>query len=269
MIDKPKMHSNQGMLIVPYWFSHERSLARAEVLSRSGCVNDRRPIWSGRLCCQGVELLCRGLSPATIFHLPFSDHVHEFDAGEKDSGAAKILEAEHWSGSAFNSSMVLLDNVVQVLDLAHDDPLPSSDINGFESRYIRAALIDGHVLGCPVPLDCLFEEPVCRGLVAMRPQQEIDGVACLVNGTIQILPLAPNLDVCLVHAPTPADLAFGAPEGLLQYGQQFDRPAMDGRMIDGNPALGHHLLQIPKTQRVSDIPAHTKQNHVQRIMQAL
>jgi hypothetical protein len=24
----------------------------------------------------------------------------------------------------------------------------------------------------------------------MRPQQEIDGVACLVNGTVQILPLA-------------------------------------------------------------------------------
>jgi len=28
----------------------------------------------------------------------------------------------------------LLDDVIQVLDLAHDDPLPLSGINGFESR---------------------------------------------------------------------------------------------------------------------------------------
>jgi len=32
----------------------------------------------------------------------------------------------------------------------------------------------------PAPLDCLFEEPACRGFVAMRPQQEINGFACLV-----------------------------------------------------------------------------------------
>jgi hypothetical protein len=40
----------------------------------------------------------------------------------------------------------------------------------------------------------------------MRPQQEIDGVAGLVDGTVQILPLALNLDVGLVHAPTTLDL---------------------------------------------------------------
>src|ERR1700730_19200069 len=113
-------------------------------------------VWSGCLCCQGVKLLCGGLSPAAVLHLPFPDHVHEFDAGEEDAGAAKILEAEHWSGSAFNGTVVLLDDVVQVLDLAHDDPLPSSGVHGFESRYIRATLIDGHFLWCPVPLDCLF-----------------------------------------------------------------------------------------------------------------
>src|ERR1019366_8563528 len=141
-----------------------------------------------------------------------------------------------------NGTVVLLDDVVQVLDLAHDDPLPSSGINGFESRYIRATLIDGHFLWCPVLLDCLFEEPACRDLVAMRPQQEIDGVACLLDGTVQILPLAPNLDVCLVHAPAPPDLALGVPELLLQDLQQSSCPAMHGRVIDRNPTLGHHLL---------------------------
>src|ERR1035438_1002765 len=112
-----------------------------------------------------MEKLCGGLSPAAVFHLPFPDHVHEFDAGEKDAGATKLLEAKHRSGSAFNGTVVLLYDVVQVLDLTHDDPLSSSGIKGFESRYIRATLIDGHFLWCPVPLDCLFEEPACRRLV--------------------------------------------------------------------------------------------------------
>src|SRR5450756_991505 len=37
----------------------------------------------------------------------------EFDAGEKDAGAAKILEAEHRSGSSFNGTVVLLVLVQQ------------------------------------------------------------------------------------------------------------------------------------------------------------
>jgi hypothetical protein len=61
------------------------------------------------------------LSHAIVFHLPISDHVHEFDSGQKDAGTAKILEAEHRPGSAFNGTVVLLDVVVQVLDLAHDN----------------------------------------------------------------------------------------------------------------------------------------------------
>ena len=67
--------------------------------------------------------------------------MHEFDAGAKETGAAKILEAEHRSGSAFIGTVVLLDDVVQILDLAHDDPLPSSGIHGFENRYIRATSV--------------------------------------------------------------------------------------------------------------------------------
>jgi len=87
---------------------------------------------------------------AAVFHLPFFDHVHEFDAGEKNACAAKILEAKHRSGSTFNGTVVLLDDVVQVLDLAYDDPLPSSGIHGFKSGYIRATFIDGHFLWCSV-----------------------------------------------------------------------------------------------------------------------
>ena len=176
-------------------------------------------------------MLCGGLFLAAVFHLPFPDHVHEFNAGEKNAGAAKVLEAEHRSGSTFNGTVVLLDEVVQVLDLAHDDLLPSPSVHSFESCHIRATFIDRHFLRCAVPLDRLFEEPSRRGLVAMRPQQEIDSVTCLVDGTVQILPLALDLDVGLVHPPASAGLAPGAPERLLEDGQQLDRSAVHGRVI--------------------------------------
>lgn len=83
----------------------------------------------GCLRCQGVETLGRSLRFSAAFHLPFPDHVHEFDAGEKDASAAKIFEAEHRSGSEFDRAVVLFDDVVQVLDLAYDDRLPALGVD--------------------------------------------------------------------------------------------------------------------------------------------
>jgi hypothetical protein len=89
-----------------------------------------------------IEHVTRGASLpfAAVFHLPFPDHMHEFDAGEKDADAAKIFEAEHRSGSTFDGAAVLLDDVVQVLDLADDDRLPELGVDGFEGRHIEPLL---------------------------------------------------------------------------------------------------------------------------------
>ena len=46
-------------------------------------------------------MLCWSLSLVSVFHLPFPYQVYELDAGEKDAGAAEVLEAEHRSGSTF------------------------------------------------------------------------------------------------------------------------------------------------------------------------
>ena len=45
--------------------------------------------------------------------LAFADHVHDLDAGDQDSGAAKGLESEHRPGDAFDGSMILLDDVAR------------------------------------------------------------------------------------------------------------------------------------------------------------
>ena len=87
-------------------------------------------------------------------------------------------------------------------------------------------------------------------------QQEVDGVAVAVDRPVQALPLAVDLHVGLVHPPTQADWALAPTEHGRQHRQHLDQPAMQRGVIDEDPALGHHLLDVPKAQRIGRIPAH-------------
>jgi hypothetical protein len=42
-------------------------------------------------------------------HIIFGDHLHQFDAGQNDPGAAKRLESQHGSRAPYDRPMVLLD----------------------------------------------------------------------------------------------------------------------------------------------------------------
>jgi hypothetical protein len=41
----------------------------------------------------------------------------------------------------------------------------------------------------------------------------------------------------------------------------MDCPAMDGRVVNGDAALRHHLLQVPEAETVGQIPAYAKQEY--------
>jgi hypothetical protein len=99
-------------------------------------------------------------------------------------------------------------------------------------------------------------------------EQEVDGVAVFVDGPVEIFPLALDADVRLVHSPALSNWPLAMAKRFLQYRQKFERPAMDGRMIDRSPTFGHHFFKITQTQRIRDVPAHARQNHLQRIVQA-
>ena len=60
-------------------------------------------------------------SGAVDRELPPVDHVHELDAGEHAACRAERFKVEHWLGHPFDGAVVLLDNVVEVFDLAHHD----------------------------------------------------------------------------------------------------------------------------------------------------
>jgi hypothetical protein len=121
--------------------------------------------------------------------------------------------------------------------------------------------------GCAVVSYRCFEiTPRCEP-VAPGAKQKINVVAVRVQGAIQILPLPLDLDIGLVHTPTLAHRAFVAAKYFLEHRQQLHGPAMYRRMIHFDPTLGHHFFQMTQAQRISNIPAHAGQDHIQRIVQ--
>jgi hypothetical protein len=93
--------------------------------------------------------------------------------------------------------------------------------------------------------------------------QEVDGLVVLVDGALEILPLALDLDVRLVHSPTLALWTFLAfPKGCLQLWREFLDPAVNVGMVNFDAALFHHFLQVPVAERISQIPTHTEQDNL-------
>src|ERR1700712_3086341 len=96
---------------------------------------------------QRVKLVgCRWLDFASVYHLPFCDHMHYLDATENDTRTAEVLELEHRSDDAFDGPMVLLNHVVQILDLANLDECVALGVHRVQRSQIGSAFVDRHRL---------------------------------------------------------------------------------------------------------------------------
>jgi hypothetical protein len=112
-------------------------------------------------------------------------------------------------------------------------------------------------------MDGFLEKTQSSFFVAAGGEQEVDGLAAPVDGTIEIAPLPPDLDVGFVCSPALADRVLVAfSENCLQFRCEFLNPAVDVGMIDCHAALRHHFFQTPVAQRVSQIPADTGQDDI-------
>jgi hypothetical protein len=58
-------------------------------------------------------------------------------------------------------------------------------------------------------------------------------------------------------------------EALQEQRGIMQRPTMDGRVIDRDAALSHHLLEISQAQVIGEIPPDAEQNHRSIKMPAL
>src|SRR5471032_1972297 len=215
------------------------------------------------LCCQRIKLVGeRHRIGAIDLELALADHVHELDAGEHAAGAAERFEVEHWPGHPLDGAVVLLDDVVEVFDLAHHNRHVPAGVDRIDGRLVSAALVHGDLVGNTVLAHGLVEEAFCGSHVPLGGQKKIDGLSLLVDGTVKILPDAFDLDVGFVHAPAAADRAFVLAGQFLKQRQETNRPSVDRRMVDRHAALLHDLFQVPVAQRVSHIPANADQDHI-------
>lgn len=108
---------------------------------------------------------------------------------------------------------------------------------------LLAALVNRDFVWIAVRSYGLFEEALRRGHVVLRRQQEIDGLALLVDGAVKVFSDTLDLDVRLAHAPAGTDRTLVFAGYFLDQRQEADGPSVDRRMVDRDAPLFHPLLE--------------------------
>ena len=97
--------------------------------------------------------------------------------------------------------MVLLDEVVEVFVLAHQDVDAGIHLDAFNGRRIGAALVDGYLFGHAVKVDGALQKAPRRCPVSLGREKKVHRIAGAVNRPVNLLPLASDFDVGLIHPP--------------------------------------------------------------------
>jgi hypothetical protein len=116
--------------------------------------------------------------------------------------------------------MVLPENVVEVLNLAHKDRHVATGVDRINGGLVRAALVNRDPVRIAVRSNGLVKK-------ALRRQQEVDGLALLVDGAVQIF-------------QTPLNLMYVSPmRQLLPTGRLCLRAIFS---ISGKNRIAHRLI---------------------------
>src|ERR1017187_9856208 len=173
---------------------------------RCSAENSPRSGEEYRLCGEYRIPDCRGIlvfeMETSQGELSFANTTEQFDAGDGDSCAIKVLKAEHRTCSGFNAPVILLDQIVQVFRRSQLGVLPCLV---FPWHLAHCSVRCGVAIQCDTDRRAflgtkrLAEERLgCRD-VSGRAESEVGGVAIPVYGTIQIDPSSSHFQVCLVH----------------------------------------------------------------------
>ena len=100
--------------------------------------------------------------------------MHCLDTSNEDSSTPKRLEAQHRLGDYFDDGVVLLDDVVQVIVLSHQDVNVGVGLHTFNGRCIRAALVDGDLLGQALQVDGTLPKAPSSGQIALGCEKNVN-----------------------------------------------------------------------------------------------
>src|SRR4029077_9884655 len=114
-------------------------------------------------------------------------------------------------------AMVLLHDIIEILGLADFDRGAVFLVGGLDRRFVGGAAVDGDLLVHATMTADRFGQKLLGGLlVALLGKEKLNRLAVLVDGTIQISPLAFHSNIRLVHAPTDPHGTRAPMQGFLQ-----------------------------------------------------
>ena len=123
--------------------------------------------------------------------------------------------------------MILLDDVVEILDLAHHNWHVAAGVDRIDGRLVGTALVYRDFVKIVVCARGLVEEALRRSHVALHRQQKVDSLSLLVDGAIEILPDALDLDVGLIYVPAAVNQALVFAGRFLDERRETDRSPVD------------------------------------------
>jgi hypothetical protein len=168
---------------------------------------------------------------------PFVDTSEQFYASDYD-GRFEVLEAKHRAGSEFDTTMVLFDEVVQVLR----EPqfrVPGQQVvlsHLMDCAMRRRIAIEADRVRRPTVIpDHLFQECLGCRYISCPTEPEVDSLPSLVYCPIQIGPLSAHLEIGFIESSGPASAAAKAISPLDELWCIPSNPAQDRRMGSWRP----------------------------------
>src|SRR4051812_2765157 len=132
------------------------------------------------------------IAPTNVPNLPLSDHRHSLVASQRSSGGWQATEPETRPDQAFDAPMVLLNDVVEVFDLAQPREAPQLTIALHRRDRSRIGRVLVHRDRARVPrmwlAQRLAEEPLGRRGIPLGREQKVDRLAPAVDGAIEVGP---------------------------------------------------------------------------------
>jgi hypothetical protein len=175
-------------------------------------------------CGEQVKLLGERRPPmAGVLRLLLAHHVDHLDLAQDHTSSAGGSEAEHGPNPPFDSTMILLNPIVQIGTSADLDRLLFTPrffpelichVTGQDRFTVGLASVNHDPLGSTVPLERLAQEALVRGEVAPLTEPELDGAAGAVDGPVEIDPTPADFDIRLIDMPFAADGTFAPIEPL-------------------------------------------------------
>jgi len=175
--------------------------------------------------------------------------------------AWNFLSPEHRSNSPFDVPVILFDDIAEVFALANLDAFIVIFTVGLDGGLDGITFVDIDEPGFAISINGFVQKSQCRFLIALGREYEVDGIALLVDGPIEVLPLAIDFDIGFVEASSLPRPLLPLVERLFKLRREMDDPPQNGAVIDCRAALRHDRLDIAIAHRISQIPLEALKDH--------